>query len=74
MHLAAAIGIPQIALHGPTNSVQWGPLNSNAVVIRTSCPECPCLDLGSEYHRTDGYCMAQISVDEVFNEAVKILG
>ena len=73
MHLAAALGIPQIALHGPTNSERWGPLNPNAVVIRSTCPGCPCLDLGFEYHRTDGYCMAQISVDEVFGASQQLL-
>ncbi len=67
MHLAAALGIPQVALHGPTNSVQWGPLNSRAVTIASNCPSCPCLDLGFEYHRTDGYCMEQIDVEDVDN-------
>ena len=44
MHIAAALKVPQIALHGPTNSVQWGPLNTNAVVIHSTCPDCPSLD------------------------------
>ncbi|HEX7240397.1 MAG TPA: glycosyltransferase family 9 protein [Longimicrobiaceae bacterium] len=74
MHLAAAAGVPQVALHGPTDSAKWGPLNPRAVVIRSSCPECPCLDLGHEFHRTDGFCMAQIPVDEVYRAAVAALG
>jgi len=73
MHLAAALRIPQIALHGPTDSAKWGPLSPNAVVLRSRCPECPCLDLGFEYHRTDGYCMRQIDVDEVYTAARGIL-
>jgi len=73
MHLAAALQKPQVALHGPTNSVQWGPINPNAVVIRTSCPQCPCLDLGFEYHRTDGYCMAQIPVEVVYDAVIHCL-
>lgn len=73
MHLAAALRRPQIALHGPTNSVQWGPRNPNAVIIRSRCPGCPCLDLGAEYHRTDGYCMDQISVQEVLGSARSLL-
>jgi ADP-heptose:LPS heptosyltransferase len=28
MHIAAALHRPQIELHGPTDSVKWGPLNS----------------------------------------------
>jgi ADP-heptose:LPS heptosyltransferase len=73
MHIAAALQKPQVALHGPTNSRKWGPLNPKAVVIRSSCPDCPCLDLGFEYHRTDGFCMEQISVEEVFQAAKKLM-
>ena len=72
MHLAAAVGIPQVALHGPTNAVQWGPLNRRAVIVTSNCPLCPCLDLGFEYHRTDGYCMEQINVDAVYSAARSI--
>jgi ADP-heptose:LPS heptosyltransferase len=73
MHLAAALKRPQIALHGPTDFVKWGPLNPFAIVIRTSCPGCPCLDLGYEFHRVDGFCMAQITVDEVYQASLKLL-
>jgi ADP-heptose:LPS heptosyltransferase len=73
MHLAAALQRLQVALHGPTNSIKWGPLNPRAVVIKSSCPGCPCLDLGFEYHRTDGYCMLQISVEEVLQVSEQLL-
>ncbi len=73
MHLAAALKRPQVALHGPTNSIKWGPLNPRAVVIKSSCPGCPCLDLGFEYHRTDGYCMAQITMEEVLQVSKELL-
>ncbi len=73
MHMAAALKVHQIALDGPNDPKKWGPLSSNAVVIRSSCPGCPCLDLGFEFHRTDGFCMAQISVDEVYHAAKSIL-
>jgi ADP-heptose:LPS heptosyltransferase len=73
MHLAAALQQPQVALHGPTNSIKWGPLNPRAVVIKSSCPGCPCLDLGFEYHRTDGFCMLQISVEEVLQVCEQLL-
>lgn len=65
MHLAAAMKRPQVALHGPTNVAIWGPLNEKAVVLRTSCPDCPCLRLGFEYHRLDQSCMARIPLKEV---------
>ena len=73
MHLAAALQVPQIALHGPTDVRRWGPLNPNAVVIQSSCPDCPCLNLGFEYHRSDGYCMRQIPVDEVYHVSLQLL-
>lgn len=65
MHIAAALQRPQIALHGPTDPGIWGPLNPKARVIRTSCPDCPSLRLGFEYHRRDSSCMARIGIDEV---------
>jgi ADP-heptose:LPS heptosyltransferase len=73
MHLAAAAGIPQIALHGPTNPVQWGPQNPKAVVLQSTCPQCPCLDLGFEYHRTDGQCMTLLPFDLVYSTATRLL-
>lgn len=73
MHLAAALKVPQVALHGPTNANIWGPVNPKAIVIKSSCPECPCLDLGFEYHRTDGYCMEQIRIEEVFVVCERLL-
>jgi lipopolysaccharide heptosyltransferase III len=73
MHIAAALRRPQIALHGPTDSVVWGPINSRAVVVKSSCPGCPCLDLGFEYHRTDGFCMSQIPVEDVLKNSIELL-
>jgi heptosyltransferase III len=72
MHLAAASKTHQIALHGPTNHKQWGPLNPKATVIQSACPKCPCLDLGFEYHRKDGYCMEQIGIGEVHKAFIEI--
>lgn len=72
MHIAAALNKNQIALHGPTNPILWGPLNSNAHVIQTSCPKCPCLKLGYEYHALDQSCMKQIPLDRVKQEILTI--
>jgi ADP-heptose:LPS heptosyltransferase len=73
MHLAAALSLPQVVLEGPNDPAKWGPLNRNAVIVRSTCPECPCLDRGWEFHRTDGFCMAQIGVDEVLRAALGAL-
>jgi heptosyltransferase III len=64
MHVAAALGKDQVAFHGPTNPALWGPLNPRARVLSSSCPQCPCLRLGYEYHTRDGSCMARIDVED----------
>jgi len=38
MHLAAATGVCVFALFGPTDEQRWGPLGSNAIVIRNPVP------------------------------------
>jgi ADP-heptose:LPS heptosyltransferase len=73
MHVAAALGRPQVALHGPTDPAKWGPLNPAAVVVRSTCPGCPSQDMGWEYHRTDGFCMEQVGVDPVHAAARALL-
>ncbi len=65
MHVAAALKKPQVALHGPTNPKLWGPLNPNARIIQSSCPKCPCLNLGFEYHSKNQSCMAKIEIETV---------
>ncbi|HJQ97095.1 MAG TPA: glycosyltransferase family 9 protein [Candidatus Polarisedimenticolaceae bacterium] len=65
MHAAAALKTPQVVVNGPIDSRRWGPFSPNARVVESTCPGCPSTHLGFEYHRTDGYCMAQIGVDEV---------
>lgn len=74
MHLAAALGRAQVVLEGPNDPAKWGALNERALVLRSSCPGCPCLDMGWEFHRTDGYCMEQIGVPEVHAALSALLG
>ena len=71
MHLAAAVGVPTIALNGPTSSLRWGPIGPDVVCIDSDLPGCGFLDLGFEYddRRTD--CMNGISVDRVAAAAVE---
>ena len=65
MNLASAAGCPQVTLHGPTSPVLRGPVNAKARVVTSTCPRCPCVRLGHEYHRRDQSCMARIDVDAV---------
>ena len=65
MHLAAATGVPTIALNGPTSAARWGPVGDRVVCIDSNLPRCGFLNLGFEYEgqRTD--CMSGIDVDRV---------
>ena len=72
MHLAAAAGTPIIAIHGPTNSAQWGPWTDKATCVEATLPCSPCLNLGFEYAcqaLPDGTspCMHTISVEKVLH-------
>ena len=79
MHLASAAGTPVIALHGPTNSVQWGPWTDKATCLKATLPCSPCLNLGFEYAcqaLPDGTspCMHTIAVSEVLQACEAYLG
>lgn len=70
MHLAAAAGTPVVAIHGPTNSAQWGPWTDKTICLTATVPCSPCLNLGFEYAcqaLPDGTspCMRTIAVSEV---------
>jgi predicted lipopolysaccharide heptosyltransferase III len=71
MHIAAAMGTPVVALFGPTYPGRWGPRGAPAQVIYKG------LDCRACYHPTclrgDDSCMQQITVDEVFEAASRML-
>lgn len=69
-HIGAALGVPTLALFGPTAPVATRPLSDNAMVIRhpVSCSPCMLRDCPID-HR----CMTGISVDDVLSHAERIL-
>jgi heptosyltransferase-2 len=73
MHVAAAIGVPTVALFGPTDPRLWAPLNPLAAVIEPpsgrACPRCHRLDCTDVRHRD----VDEITVDRVFDAVVKTL-
>jgi heptosyltransferase-3 len=74
MHLAAAMDLNLIALHGPTNPVRWGPLSEKAVVVGPGPSEGGAfLNLGFEYPEDASDCMTLISVDDVLGHARRVL-
>ncbi len=69
MHVAAALGIPVIAIFGSTDPERTGPLGEVCRVVRKSVPCAPCLKTECPEDRR---CMRLISVDEVYEEVQSI--
>ncbi|MGH7235616.1 MAG: putative lipopolysaccharide heptosyltransferase III [Nitrospiraceae bacterium] len=71
MHMAAAVGTPIVALFGPSDPAEWGPVTSQAEILYKGldCRRCfhPTCDRGEQS------CMRQITVDEVFSAAQRFL-
>ena len=74
MHLAALLGSPLVALHGPTNPDRWGPNYPNSmhqhktIILGPGVEEGGAyLNLGFEYPATPIYLMDQISVEAVMS-------
>lgn len=67
MHLAAGLGVPLLALHGPTDPVKWGPqaLPGKGTVLRANLACSPCLKLGFEYGCKERPCMESIPLNQV---------
>jgi lipopolysaccharide heptosyltransferase III len=65
MHLAAAAGVPTVALNGPTSERRWGPVGPRAVSVNSELEGCGFLHFGWEYAGNREDCMQGISVDRV---------
>ena len=70
MHVAAALDIPQIALFGSTDPVTTSPCSKKSQIIRVPVSCSPCLQPEC---RSDHRCMKNISVEMVYNAALKLL-
>ncbi len=69
VHLAAALGTPQVALFGPTNPFHWRPRTTPAVVLRAGYPS-PMTDfLPKQTPRP----MKEISTEAVFDAMQSLL-
>jgi ADP-heptose:LPS heptosyltransferase len=65
MHLAAALGVPLVALHGPSSPLRWGPVSEKALVVEPLLEGCGFLNLGFEKRRNAAACMNAISYGRV---------
>lgn len=74
MHMATAVGTPVVALFGAIEPLRTGPVGEGHVVIRhaeLSCVPCNAKSCKNNEHLA---CMERITVDEVFQAVVAILG
>jgi heptosyltransferase-2 len=69
MHIAAALGVPIVAVFGPTNPVATGPMG-RAAIVRHEMECSGCLERSCP---TDRRCMESITAGEVVNAAHAIL-
>ena len=71
MHLAAAMGVPVVALFGPSNHLAWGPWTpaGRSTVVRLGVHCSPCSYVGHSVGSRDGCwhrsCMADLQPEQV---------
>ncbi|MEW6041441.1 MAG: lipopolysaccharide heptosyltransferase II, partial [Elusimicrobiota bacterium] len=69
MHIACALGVPVVAIIGPTNPKRTGPFGKNYKVIKKEVECSPC----KERNCKKMLCMDTVSEEEVFEQVRKIL-
>lgn len=70
MHIAAAFGVPVVAVFGPTDHRTTSPTGGRHAIVRQPVDCAPCL---LRECPIDHRCMAKVTVDEVYAAAVKQL-
>jgi len=70
MHIAAAFGIPVVAIFGPTNPVRTGPYGKNNVIVKSDIECAPCYKKNCKRVK----CMDDVSVEKVYEAIHKVLG
>jgi heptosyltransferase-2 len=70
MHLAAALGLPVVAVFGSTDERATGPIGSRTRVVKRPVECSPC---GLRACPIDLRCMKNVSVDEVYVAALSVL-
>lgn len=70
MHLAAALGVPLVAIFGSTNERTTGPVSARARVVSQHVPCSPC---GLRECPIDFRCMTGVSVAEVYRVALELV-
>ena len=70
MHVAAALGLPVVAIFGSTDERSTGPVGSRARVVKHSVECSPC---GLRECPIDFRCMQGVSLDDVYRAALELV-
>lgn len=70
MHVAAALGVPLVAVFGSTDARATGPIGPRARVVKHRVACSPC---GLRHCPIDFRCMTSVSVEHVFKAAAELL-
>jgi heptosyltransferase-2 len=71
MHIASAFKVPVVAIFGPTDWRTTSPFGSDHAIVRQPVDCAPCL---LRECPIDHRCMTRVSVEQVYEEAVRQLG
>jgi len=69
MHIAAAFGVPLVAIFGPTDHTGTAPFSKKAVIVRRKMDCAPCK---LRVCPTDHRCMTSVTVDDVVQAAEQL--
>jgi ADP-heptose:LPS heptosyltransferase len=76
MHLAAAVGLPTVALFGPESPLFYGPVGNRSINLYAGLPCSPCLNVYNAkvfQCPINVQCLKDISVDDVVAAAKTLL-
>ena len=75
MHIAFALGTNTVSLFGAGKESKWAPKGNNHIVINKNLFCSPCTEFGYTPRCCyDVRCLKEISVEEVFESSMKLLG
>ena len=72
LHVASVVNTPTIAIFGPSDERKYGPLSEKSAVLKPKVPCRPCSRALCATGPDEG-CISQVTVEEVYNAAVKML-
>jgi heptosyltransferase III len=72
MHVAAALGVRTVGLHGPTNPLRWGPYGSRCAAPTPDRGSHSYLNLGFEFPKTAEYSMQHLMPKVVLSALIEL--